>query len=213
MESLNMTGFKYIRCQIMNMTLEEVANMLDVTPQTVFSWESKKKKLPQKRLEQINEFTGISKKFFLLDTVSDIDKLEIKKEWLNRELNDTKKEYADLLQSSDAYNEIALADMSLRVNRLIHELRQIMKDTNEQEQVLELVGVFKDIIKDNRQVKILHQVLRSLELFFSAYGKDDRLNVAEDLEVRGIVENESDLVYDLYNALSRNRRRMLNKEE
>ena len=80
-----MNGFKYIRSQIINKTMEGLALQLGVSKQAVYMWESRKKKIPEKRLVQLTELSGIPKKYFLIGEPSDRDKLKIKRYWLSKE--------------------------------------------------------------------------------------------------------------------------------
>lgn len=81
-----MNGFKYIRNQVINKTMEELALQLGVSKQAVYMWESRKKKIPEQRLVQLTELSGIPKKYFLIEELSDRDKLEIKRRyWLSKE--------------------------------------------------------------------------------------------------------------------------------
>lgn len=212
MNDKEMSGFKYIRCQILNKTLDEVAKMLGVTYQTVFSWESKKKKLPETRLIQLSEMTGLPTHFFLIENVTEFDKLEIKKHWLDREVKDTKNGYESILQNMEEYNDIASANMSMKANKLLGELRQLFNDSEEQEQVLELFDAFKRIATDNKQTDLLLSISKALELFFEAFGKGSKLAPVEDLAIRDKANEESDVVYEVYSSMVRCRRWMRDKE-
>ena len=74
-----MTGIKYIRAEVLNKTLEELAETLGVSRQILCMWEAKKKKIPQSRVEQLAEISGIPGEYFLREEIRERDKLEIKK--------------------------------------------------------------------------------------------------------------------------------------
>lgn len=93
----SVNGFKYIRNEQYKRTLEELAEELGVSKQIVYMWESRKKKIPDKRLAQLKEITGIPVKYFLLDVVSEREKMEINNYRLNKELDDYAFEYEDVL--------------------------------------------------------------------------------------------------------------------
>lgn len=58
-----MNGLRYIRIRC-NLSLNELAENIGVTRQALSSWENERKEIPDKRLEQLEEFFGINKKYF-----------------------------------------------------------------------------------------------------------------------------------------------------
>ena len=83
-----MNGFKYIRSQIINKTMYELGLLLNVSKQAIYIWESNKKKIPEIRLEQLSELSGIPEKYFLIEELTEKDKMEIKKYRLNKEIKE-----------------------------------------------------------------------------------------------------------------------------
>ena len=81
-----MNGFKYIRCGTTRNTMDDFARVLKVSKQSIYTWESGKKKIPEKRLNQLSEITGVPKEYFLMTELSEKDKLEIRKYRLQKEL-------------------------------------------------------------------------------------------------------------------------------
>jgi len=59
-----MNGLKFIRTRC-NMSLNELADILDVSRQQVSAWENGVKTISQKRLRQLSEYFGVDEKFFL----------------------------------------------------------------------------------------------------------------------------------------------------
>lgn len=80
-----MNGFKYIRSHVVNKTMDELGLLLNVSKQAVYTWESGRKKIPAMRLQQLSLLSGIPEKYFLIEELSERDKLEIKKHRLNKE--------------------------------------------------------------------------------------------------------------------------------
>ena len=91
-----MNGLKYFRNQVINKTMDELAVRLDVTKQAIYLWESEKKNIPEFRLKQLSELSGVPKKYFLIKELSERDKLEIKKYYLSKALADTIDQIANL---------------------------------------------------------------------------------------------------------------------
>ena len=84
-----MNGFKYIRSKLLNKTMDELASQLDVSKQAIYMWENDKKNMSELRLKQLSELSGIPKKYFLIEELSEKDKLLIKQCYLIKELYDT----------------------------------------------------------------------------------------------------------------------------
>lgn len=59
----NMNGLRYIRTRC-NLSLNELAEHLGVTRQALSAWENGKKDIPEKRLEQLEDFFGLDKKYY-----------------------------------------------------------------------------------------------------------------------------------------------------
>lgn len=94
-----MNGFKYIRTQIMNLTMDELALKLGISKQAIYLWESGRKKLPQTRLKELSALSGIPEKYFLINELSDIDELEIKKYWIEKQLIEINKQLLALVKN------------------------------------------------------------------------------------------------------------------
>ena len=61
------------------MSLNELADILDVSRQQVSAWENGVKTISQKRLRQLSEYFGVDEKFFL--DISEDDKEFIVSRW------------------------------------------------------------------------------------------------------------------------------------
>jgi len=66
-----MNGLKYIRIRC-NLSLTELADILDVTRQALSSWENGKKAIPEQRKKELPEYFGLDSKYF--GELSDEDK-------------------------------------------------------------------------------------------------------------------------------------------
>ena len=73
-----MNGLKYIRRNEMDITQDKLAEQLNVSKQLVSMWENGKKKIPEKRLIQLESISGIPRRYFLIEDLSEREKLEIK---------------------------------------------------------------------------------------------------------------------------------------
>ena len=76
-----MNGLTYIRRQC-NLSLSELADTLGVSRQAISSWENGRKKIPQKRREQLAEFFGVDEKYF--GDIGNEEKIELLKKAMYR---------------------------------------------------------------------------------------------------------------------------------
>lgn len=182
------TVIKITAKKLMNVTMDELALKLGISKQAVYTWESGKKPIPKKRLEQLEELTGIPGNYFLVDDLMDRDKLEIRKYWLRKEIADTAEEYEEevrdingskrviqgqyidtgLMQQME-YTEMELKtyDLLRKVERVIHGPEQLEGDfsyeeaTDRMESNLRVIDRFADIVDKVGQTEDLYQILRA----------------------------------------------------
>lgn len=69
-----------------NMTNKELAEILDIKPQSLNDWLKSKRKIPATRLEQLSEIFNLSQEYFLKDEseYTEVDRLEVKKSYLEK---------------------------------------------------------------------------------------------------------------------------------
>lgn len=75
------------------MSLQNVADKLGVTKQTVHKWEKKQRPIPMERLDQLAEVLSVSKEYLLKEELTEEDKLFIKKEKLKAEIEEIETYY------------------------------------------------------------------------------------------------------------------------
>ena len=85
-----MNGLKFVRTKIFNMTLQELADALDVSKQAIHQWECGVRKIPKTRLEQLVTLGGWSDDLLLTKEVSEADQLKIEICCLEKRLADLK---------------------------------------------------------------------------------------------------------------------------
>ena len=86
-----MNGLKFIRTRC-NISLSELADILDVSRQQVSAWENGVKPISQKRLSQLSKYFGVDKKYFL--EISEDDKEFIISKGLYRRQDSDKECYS-----------------------------------------------------------------------------------------------------------------------
>lgn len=211
--------------------MDELAAKLNVSKQAVYTWESGRKNIPEARLKQISKLSGIPEKYFLIEELSERDKLEIKKYRLNKELDDTSVEYEEQVEDSKGnlvtvpriyldrglIEHIEFNDMELKVDdtlkkisKVIHTYKSAFGDENmiSAGDILENLDVkrsvfdrFADIVDGNEERLFLYQILRTMELFFDVNVKKNQIWGEIPLFPTDLVSDESALVQDLYKVL------------
>ena len=234
-----MNGLKYIRSQIINMTMDELAAKLNVSKQAVYTWESGRKSIPKARLKQLSELSGIPSKYFLLEEVSERDKLEIKKYRLNKELDDTAVEYEEQVEDSKGnwitvpriyldrglVKHIEFNDMELKVDDTLKKISKVIhtyksafgdEDMVSSDDILENMDVkrsvfnrFADIVDGNEERHFLYQILRAMELFFDVNVKKNEIWGEVPPFPTDLVSDESSLVKDLYKVLYKHKKQKI----
>ena len=90
-----MNGLKFIRTRC-NISLNELADILDVSRQQVSAWENGVKPISQKRLNQLSKYFGVDEKYFL--DISEDDKEFIVSKALYRRQDNEKEIYCFVKQ-------------------------------------------------------------------------------------------------------------------
>lgn len=71
-----MNGFEFIRIEY-HMSLQKFADFLGVSKQMVYMWETGKRRISAVRLDQLEKLTGVPRCYFLLETLSEKQKLAV----------------------------------------------------------------------------------------------------------------------------------------
>lgn len=85
-----MNGLKFVRTKILNITLQELADVLGISKQAIYQWENGQRKIPKTRLEQLVTLGGWSDELLLTKEVSEADQLKIEICYLEKRLADLK---------------------------------------------------------------------------------------------------------------------------
>ncbi|WP_346683916.1 helix-turn-helix domain-containing protein [Anaerostipes butyraticus] len=223
-----MNGFKYIRTDILQMTMDELAEKLGVTKQSIYLWESWKKDVPSRRLKQLSEISGIPENYFLKQEISERDKLELNRFKLQKELKDAKNEakeqsYDELLMKIDCNNvELNIIDTLDKINRVIHynlpyfgKAKNISLDdkVKSMKRKIEAFNRFAEILYGNENQYFIFEMLRVMELFFDSNTKR-KYYLSDITEITGDqLEGESLSVQKIYSILCEERSVIIQREK
>ena len=227
-----MNGLKYIRNNEMNMTMENLAEQLDVSKQVICMWESGKKKIPEKRLIQLENISGIPQKYFVIEDLSEREKLEIKSYCIKKDIQTSVRYEADE-DDEENIKTIHTASMSLKtarellfnlfdlqVNTLEQKIHSVIyeydgndlpKDDISEKEMLEALETkrraferFVDIIAGTKNYKVIFHVLQALELFEEIEPSENDTWVEKKL-IGDLKESEEDLTQEILKVLNKNR--------
>lgn len=168
-------ALRYIRSKILYKSMEDIANALEVSTQAVYQWENNKKKVPEKRLKQLSDLTGIPKQYFTLKEITQTDKAEMQKYWMKKQFESMEdgmaasmSDYIDLLDV-----EISGEDLLHKISSIFYrsetgseEDDSIEDKTNRLEIKISVFNRVADIVAQNKEPQYLYSVLKALEKFY-----------------------------------------------
>lgn len=154
-----MNGLKYIREEVMGMSLNELAEVLGLSKQAVYSWEIGRKKIPEKRLKQLKDISGIPEKYFLIQEVTEKDELIIEQHRLNKVLDESVIRYDEIKRDGEVeprtYVDSGIVT-ALKFNEMdlkIHEL---------QEEMAAVINEYQPDIVDGEDMTMEGDILNSI---------------------------------------------------
>ena len=73
-----MNNLRFIRKKILRMTMDELKDKMQISRQLLYTWETGRATIPEKRLKQLEQITGIPIEYFVMENVSEEKLIEIK---------------------------------------------------------------------------------------------------------------------------------------
>ena len=216
-----MNGFKYIREKVMEMSLNELAEVLGLSKQAVYSWENGKKKIPEKRLKQLTDISGIPEKYFLIQEVTEKDELIIEQHRLNKVLDESVIRYDEIKRDgevvprtyvdSGVVTGLKFKEMDLKVYELQEEMAVTIneyqpdivngEDMTMEEDILNSINrkcsVFKRfirVVKQDKDLENVPHVIGGVELYHKKKPLSEEMEkFLEDTKINGLSLEE--LIY------------------
>jgi len=230
-----MDGFKFIRDEMLNMTMDELAMKMNVSKQTVYMWESGKKKIPEKRLVELEKLSGIPQKYFLVESLSGMDILEIKYFKIRKDMDDTTFEFKEQhmgnaqtirhmnvdkgLEQTLDYNMVSLevANLQKKIEKIIYALEDDTNCLNDEliniNEKRNLFDRFADVVNGNKNIQLLHGIIRAMEIFFGIESKKELLEGEKTAFCKGLVSDAFPLIQDMLEVLYRYKDEEIRKEK
>lgn len=142
------------------MSLNELADILDVSRQQVSAWENGVKTISQKRLRQLSEYFGVDEKFFL--DISEDDKEFIVSKALYRRQDNEKEVYCFVKQGEMAddfkYRPFSYPDFEESLDEHMIRAKRKKKDTIEG--IQEAMGYFGKPNKIIEEISAINRAAR-----------------------------------------------------
>lgn len=136
-----MNGLRYIRIRC-NLSLNELAENIGVTRQALSSWENERKEIPEKRLEQLEEFFGIDKKYFGEIDDEDVEFIQNKAMFRWNENGKQTYRYKPLPGVTNLYSEriYFMGECSLSLDEEYSQsLKQMQQTLNKVEEIIKWI--------------------------------------------------------------------------
>lgn len=155
-----MNGLKFIRTRC-NISLSELAGIMDVSRQQVSAWENGIKPISQKRLNQLSKYFGVDERYFM--EISEDDKEFIISKGLYRR-QDSEKECYSFIKSGEIkedfeYRPFSYPDFEESLDEQLIQAKKRKKDTLDNiERVMEYFGkpdkIIEEVTAINRGCKV-----------------------------------------------------------
>jgi transcriptional regulator with XRE-family HTH domain len=151
------------------MSLQDVANKLNVSKQTVNKWEKSLRPIPEARLKQLSEEFKIPEEYFQKE-LDDIDKLKIQKIKLNNEIT-----FIEEVKMFDLeeINEIYKLDTEIEKKKLIIKIQESFDKSNiDTSSMIRDYEILANLFISNKVTdeKLIREVLGALKSYFGGKG-------------------------------------------
>lgn len=154
-----MNGLKYIREKEMGMSLNELAEMLGLSKQAVYSWEIGRKKIPEKRLKQLKDISGIPEKYFVIEEVTEKDELMIEQHRLNKVFDESVIRYDEIKRDGEVEPK-TYVDSGIVTGMKFNEVR--LKIHELQEEMAEVINEYQPDIVDGEDMTMEGDIINSI---------------------------------------------------
>ena len=164
-----MIGLEYI-LSLYNMQHIELAEKLGIKKQNINLWIKKKQNIPKKYLPILEETFGIKKEYFNKE-IDEIDKLEIQKEKLKRDLKPVIKKYEQQFIIGEANDivevpvydkeEINSIERNIEKAKLVTRFKRAL-DIVDQNPYMDTFKLIVELIEKAQHEIILHKTIEAL---------------------------------------------------
>lgn len=186
-----MIGLEYIR-KLYGDTTSSLADKLGISNVNISHWETQKKPIPEKRLEELSKIYDIPKKFFSKE-LTKLEELKIEYKKVSHDYDESVIEYEDAYDFDEngiprefikridgdrgLLEHLRCLETDIKIEKALQEVRNVIDDSysesdgvfgiedfiTKREQNIGLIKKFVSLMKSNSN-KFLARVLRAVEL-------------------------------------------------
>ncbi|WP_243355981.1 hypothetical protein [Bacillus litorisediminis] len=198
-----MIGLEYI-LEVFKTNANQLANDLEVSRYTIYDWLKERRKIPEKRLEQLSKHFKIPKHFFISKELKPSEKIEIQRVYIQQ--NASHEEYEDIFIDDEGNEHIVKRyyspeqdlDRFLSEEQLIHQtlerVEKVVRHIEWQNDNLDLINDFLDII-ESFNIRKRNMLSRTVN-YLSYYTED---SVGFDTTMNDDLVKKFDEIYEMIN--------------
>ena len=168
-----MIGLEYI-LGLYNMQHIELAEKLGIKKQNINLWIKRKQNIPKKYLPILEEFFGISKEFFTKE-LTEIEKLEIQKEKLKRDLKPIIKSHEQQFIAGEINNlvevpiydkkEMNTIERSIEKAKLVSRFKQVL-DIVDNNPYIDTYKLIIELLEKVQHEVVFHKTIEALAHYY-----------------------------------------------
>lgn len=168
-----MIGLEYI-LSLYNMQYIDLAEKLGIRKQNINMWIKGKQKLPKKYLPILEEMFGINQEYFMKE-LTEIEKLEIQKEKLKKDLKPVIKDYEDQFRIGEVNDlvsvpiydkeEINAMERTIEKAKLLSRFKNSM-DIVENNPYMDTYKLIVELMEKVQQEALVHKTIEALGHYF-----------------------------------------------
>lgn len=197
----SLIGLEYI-LGLYNIQHIELAEKFGLKKQNINLWIKGKQSIPKKYLPKLEEMFGINKEYFSKE-LSEIEKLEIQKEKIKKELNPVIEKYDKqfmIKETNDIYEvpvynkkEMNIIETKIEKAKLVSKFKETL-DVVEDNPYIDTYKLIIELLNKAQQEVILHRTIEALAHYLEVL--PDKINSDESQEE---FESEMFEIFDDYN--------------
>lgn len=190
---MNLIGLEYI-LNLYNIPQIELAEKLGIKKQNINLWLKRKQKISKKHLPALEKIFGISSEYFTKE-LTEIDKLEIQKEKLKKDLKPVVKEYdkkfaigiENEMVDVPIYDkeEINKIEGTIEKAKILEKIKNSL-DVVEENPYIETYKLIAEIMENSQHEVILHKTIEALAHYFEllpegVYSSDEQAEFESEI--------------------------------
>lgn len=168
-----MIGLEYI-LSLYNMQHIELSDKLGIKKQNINLWIKGKQKIPKKYLPVLEELFNIKQEYFNKE-LTEIEKLEIQKEKLKRDLNPIIKDSYEkfIIGEDEGFKEIPIYDKKeinkiendIEIAKIVTKLKSSM-DVVDNNPYIDTYKLFAELMEKSQHEPLVHKTIEALAHYF-----------------------------------------------